>query len=85
MTWYTMSITSYLAHLSGFSTNSFSNQRPVFRNNLLSTAIITSVISSFLSVGSSPGRFIEIQSELKRLQTITPSSDPPEAERLAGR
>lgn len=36
-------------------------------------------------VGSSPGRLKEIQSELKRLQAITPSSDPPEAQVQAGR
>lgn len=45
-----------------------------------------SCVLFFLSqVGSSPGRLIEIQSELKRLQAITPSSDPLEAEVQAGR
>jgi len=40
---------------------------------------------SFPQVGSSSTRLIAMQSELKRLQAVTPSSDPPEAEVQAGR
>lgn len=40
---------------------------------------------SFPQVGSSSGRLIEMQNELKRLQAVTPSSDPPEAEVQAGK
>ena len=36
-------------------------------------------------VGSSSSRLISMQSELKRLQAVSPSSDPPEAEVQAGK
>lgn len=36
-------------------------------------------------IGSSCSRLISMQSELKRLQAVTPSSDPPEAEVQASR
>jgi len=40
---------------------------------------------SFPQVGSSSRRLVEMQSELKKLQAVLPSSDPPEAEVQAGR
>ncbi|XP_022793025.1 exocyst complex component 8-like [Stylophora pistillata] len=39
---------------------------------------IPPLIKKRLKVGTNPGRFMEIQSELKRLQSITPSSDTAE-------
>ncbi|XP_078372315.1 exocyst complex component 8-like [Oculina patagonica] len=64
----------------------YANQHDfILKNASFVLDTVLPLIKKRLKVGSSPGRLLEIQSELKRLQAITPSSDPPEAEGQAGR
>ncbi|XP_073246335.1 exocyst complex component 8-like [Porites lutea] len=52
----------------------------ILKNASFVLETILPLVKRKLKVGSSSGRLIEIQGELKRLQAISPSSDPTEAE-----
>lgn len=57
----------------------------ILKNASFVLETVLPLVKKKLKVGSSSTRLIAMQSELKRLQAVTPSSDPPEAEVQAGR